>query len=166
MRFIYNKNQSTKSYFYPIQQGTVSTLLIPERFFKQMENRFRNNYKMYGVLRFLLNKYRKFIASGFIPNSSKIKLRIQDKGQNLISIKFRPRNEDWVELGIWANGLGSSRCWLFSYLLELEFSLMGEFLCLPEIIDAHTTLTNSTPKIIWQFTEGKSAFKRTLHFRE
>ncbi|MCB1179196.1 MAG: DUF1564 family protein, partial [Leptospiraceae bacterium] len=150
----------------PIHQGTVSTLLIPEILAIQMEARFNKGYKMHGVLRFLLNKYRKFIASGQIPRSRKFKLKFQEKGQNLISKKFRPGNKDWAELGIWAYGLGCSRCWLFSYLLELELSLMGEFLALPEMIDLHTTLTNSTPKAIWQFTDKNTAFKRVLHFRE
>ncbi|MCB1179415.1 MAG: DUF1564 family protein [Leptospiraceae bacterium] len=166
MKLLYDKNQKAKLEFQQFESKTVSTLLIPQALLIHIENKFGKKYQLDDILSCLISKYKKFIASSQIRPSKSFKLKFQEEGLNLIPKKFRPENKDWMELGIIAYGLGYSRCWLFSYLLELEFSLMGEFLELPELMEALATLSTATPKNIWQLTNKNTAFLRILHFRE
>ena len=126
---------------------TVSTLLIPENLAENLKSilpigstkkgKEFTNFRL--GLKFLLNKYRGFLAIGNLPFAGKPKLTYQREGLNLQEFKFRPDNGDWFELGIIAYGLGVSRCWLFSYLLELELSGLGEFLALKVVRDGLAT---------------------------
>jgi hypothetical protein len=152
---------------------TVSTLLIPESLLEVLYSVLPlNTTKKKKVfldfrlgLKFLLNKYHGLLAVGELPFATKPKLTYQSEGLNLHAFKFRPDNADWFELGILAYGLGVSRCWLFSYLLELERSGLGDFLGLKEVRRVLTTPTISRPRLIHQITGQRRYINRVLHFR-
>ncbi|MCB1176745.1 MAG: DUF1564 family protein [Leptospiraceae bacterium] len=164
MKDTFNRRQFENIEFPEDLRENVSSLLIPDRYLCDLEN-VCGDMELHKYLKYLVGKYRKFIALGYIPHGKNVRIKYQKKGQSLVNVKFRPWDEDWAELGILAYGLGVSRCWLFSYLLELEFSLLGEFLDLPEVIQGLATLTNSSPRNIWQFKEKKKYFNRVLHFK-
>lgn len=152
---------------------TVSTLLIPEDLAKGLESVLPVGVTKRGIefvdfrlgLKLLLNKYRGFLAAGYLPFAGKPKLTYQREGLNLQKFSFRPDNADWFELGILAYGLGVSRCWLFSYLLELELSGLGDFLALKAVKRGLTTPTASRPRLIHQITGRRRFLGRILHFR-
>ena len=116
-------------------------------------------------LKNLLNKYRGLFAMGYLPFSEKAKLKYQDEGLDLQEVKFRPDEEDWAELGIIAYGLGVSRCWLFSYMLELERSYIAELFRNPAIRDVVATATASRPQQIVRISGRRRFLRRILHFR-
>ncbi len=118
---------------------TVSTLLIPEKFFdffkENADELMREEY-----FSILLNRFKELALCGLFPKSEKAKTAHQEEGQSLVKVKFRPKNEDWVELGIIANYPGITRtacpayvawgmCWaLFSWFLLLDFAGWSEIL--------------------------------------
>jgi hypothetical protein len=153
--------------------ASVSTLLVPDSLALKLSSilpvRISKKKKEFVDLRqglkMLLNKYRGFLALGKLPFQYKPKLSYQNEGLNLQVFKFRPDNADWFELGILAYGLGVSRCWLFSFLLELELSGLGEFLALKIAKDGLTTPNHSRPRMIHQITGRRRFISRILHFR-
>jgi hypothetical protein len=152
---------------------TVSTLLIPEILFEQLHSVLPHTTSPKGkktisyntALHYLLNKYKGFLACGNLPFSKKPKLAYQSPNLKLIPAKFRPDSANWFELGVLAYGLGVSRCWLFSYLIELELSGIGEFFSLKLVRDAVATPNASRPRLIHQITGKRHYLNRTLHFR-
>ncbi|MCB1177985.1 MAG: DUF1564 family protein [Leptospiraceae bacterium] len=144
--------------------GTVSTLKIPKSLYTQMARKYGTR-KVRGTLRYLLNRYRGYLAVGYLPWSGKVKTLYQDKGLDLINLKFRPNNEDWTELSIIAFSLGVTKCWLFSHLLKLDFFGIGEFLEKKEFNDVLATPRHSRPKCLVQITGKRRFIHRILHFR-
>lgn len=152
---------------------TNSTLLIPKTLTKDLNSILPVSTTKQGTefinfrlgLKLLLNKYRGFLAIGELPFADKPKLTYQQEGLNLHKFKFRPDNSDWFELGILAYGLGVSRCWLFTYLLELELSGLGDFLALKVVRNGLTTPTVSRPRMIHQIMGKRRFISRILHFR-
>jgi hypothetical protein len=167
-RRVHEQNIDTK-----VCNTTTSTLLVPENLFLHLQRILpvstspsqKNSINFRMGLKFLLNKYRGFLAIGNLPFSSKPKLTFQNDGLNLIPAKFRPDNADWFELGILAYGLGVSRCWLFSYLVELELSGVGEFMALKPVRDVVATPSISRPRLIQQISGKRHFIRRILHFR-
>jgi hypothetical protein len=153
--------------------ASCSTLLIPESLIEKLPSVFpisstKNGKKFLDFrlgLKLLLQKYRGFLAIGNLPFAAKPKLIYQKEGLSLQVFKFRPDNDDWFELGILAYGLGVSRCWLFSYLLELELSGLGDFLALKEAKIGLTTPMISQPRMIQQIIGKRRYISRILHFR-
>jgi hypothetical protein len=152
---------------------SCSTLLIPEFLIEKLPSILpvatakngKNFLDLRLGLKSLLQKYRGFLAIGNLPFAGKPKLTYQKEGLSLQVLKFRPDNDDWFELGILAYGLGVSRCWLFTYLLELELSGLGEFLALKEGKIGLATPTISRPRMIQQITGKQHYINRILHFR-
>ncbi len=109
---------------------TVSTLLIPEslleNFLRKRQKKHKGNTTVY--LRNLLRLYRVLTYSGMIPAPSKIKTEYQDENLNLKRLSFRPDNSDWIELGELALAFGKSRCWIFTFLLELDLNGFSKIL--------------------------------------
>ena len=126
-------------------------------------NKRSYNFKL-GLKR-LLEKYRGFFASGYLPFQGKPKLTYQKEGLELEKFSFRPDDVDWHEPGILAYGCGVSRCWLFAFLLSLELSLVGEFVDLVKTKFGDTTLYHSRPRLIQQIFGKRSYIHRILHFR-
>ncbi len=156
-----------------MSKPTVSTLLIPASIAEKLNSILPVSVNKNGseivqfasALHSLLEKYRGFFAVGNLPFHSKPKLTFQDDNLNLQTFKFRPNHADWFELGIIAYGLGDSRCWLFTYMLELELSGIGEFLALKPVRDVLATPRVSRPRKVLQITGKRRFLNRILHFR-
>ncbi len=152
---------------------TVSTLLIPASIAEKLKFILPISVNKKGIeivqfsvaLNMLLKKYRGLFAVGNLPFTSKPKLTFQDDGLDLQAFKFRPNHADWFELGIIAYGLGVSRCWLFTYMLELELSGLGDFLALEMTKDVLATPNVSRPRLVQQITGKRHYNNRILHFR-
>jgi Protein of unknown function (DUF1564). len=108
------------------ERSTVSTLLIPKHLVDKLDlvlpivldtTTTKKSYNWKAGLKKLLDKYRGFLASGFLPFAEKPKLTYQKEGLELQRFSFRPDEADWFELGILAYGCGVSRCWPFSFLV-------------------------------------------------
>ena len=116
------------SQIFPIQnlnenEPTVSTLLVPAHLINQLNSkRKEHGNRMTGYLRDLLKMYRTITHSGMIPLPKKMKTEFQEEGLDLKRVCFRPQNADWLELGQIALAFGKSRCWLFTFLLEIDIA--------------------------------------------
>ena len=155
-------------------RSSVSTLLIPKHLVEKLElvipfvensKTKKKSYRFKEGLKKLLDKYRGLLARGYLPFQGKPKLTYQEKGLELEKFCFRPEDADWYELGILAYGCGVSRCWLFSFLVELELSLMGEFLDHTKEIFGVTSADVSRPRLIQQIFGKRRYIHRILHFR-
>jgi len=156
------------------ERSSVSTLLIPKHLVEKLDlvipflensKTKKKSYKFKEGLKKLLDKYRGMLARGYLPFQEKPKLTYQENGLELQKFCFRPDDADWYELGILAYGCGVSRCWLFSFLVELELSLIGEFLdCAKEIFGV-TSADVSRPQLIQQIFGKRRFIQRILHFR-
>lgn len=119
-----NKNEFVRKNI-KLEENTVSTLLIPESLkeaFLQKTKKYNGNTSSY--LHSLLRRFRSVTHSGLIPEPEKLKTTYQDRDLNLQKISFKPKNEDWIELGELALVFGKSRCWIFVFLLKLDISNM------------------------------------------
>ena len=119
------------------ERSTVSTLLIPKHLVEKLDlvipivenpKTKKKSYKLKDGLKKLLDKYRGMLARGYLPFQEKPKLTYQEEGLDLQKFCFRPEDADWYELGILAYGCGVSRCWLFSFLVELDRRLESRIL--------------------------------------
>ena len=116
--------QNKKSFHFDrvrLSDKTISTLLVPSHLLpdlKQKTKEHGNSLVIY--LRNLLWMCRTLTHSGMIPPPIKIKSEYQDEGLDLKRVNFRVGNSDWIELGELALAFGKSRCWLFTFLLELD----------------------------------------------
>ncbi|MCB1180288.1 MAG: DUF1564 family protein, partial [Leptospiraceae bacterium] len=88
-------------------RGKVASLLIPEELYLELIQKWGKR-KLQQRLRFLLLKYRKYISLSQIPRKEKSRITYQDKDQNLIRVRIRPVERDWIELGIIAYSHGVS----------------------------------------------------------
>jgi hypothetical protein len=156
------------------ERSTVSTLLIPKHLVEKLElvipfvensKTKKKSYKLKDGLKKLLDKYRGLLARGYLPFQDKPKLTYQEEGLELQKFCFRPDDGDWYELGILAYGCGVSRCWLFSFLVALDLSLLGEFLDRVKEIFGVTSADISRPRLIQQIFGQRRFIHRILHFR-
>ena len=156
------------------ERSTVSTLLIPRHLVEKLDlvipsvensNTKKKLYKFKDGLKKLLDKYRGLLARGYLPFQEKPKLTYQEEGLDLQKFSFRPDDADWYELGILAYGCGVSRCWLFSFLVELDLSLMADFIDIGKAIFGVTSADVSRPRLIQQIFGKRRFIHRILHFR-
>ena len=170
----FNRRHEKKIDLKELKRSTVSTLLIPKHLVEKLDlvipfvensKTKKKSYKFKDGLKKLLNKYRGLLARGYLPLQEKPKLTYQEEGLELQKFCFRPEDADWYELGILAYGCGVSRCWLFSFLVELELSLMGEFLDRAKAILGVTSADISRPRLIQQIFGKRRYIHRILHFR-
>ena len=154
--------------------SSVSTLLIPKHLVEKLElvipfvensKTKKKSYKLKDGLKKLLDKYRGLLARGYLPFQDKPKLTYQEEGLELQKFCFRPDDGDWYELGILAYGCGVSRCWLFSFLVALDLSLLGEFLDRVKEIFGVTSADISRHRLIQQIFGQRRFIHRILHFR-
>jgi hypothetical protein len=170
---LFNRIHTKKINLEKFPKKTVSTLLIPNHLTPKLTQILPHSVSKNGslipnfaqALHLLLRKYKGLFACGELPFQQKPKLSYQSDDLDLKVFKFRPNNADWFELGIIAYGLGVSRCWLFTYMLELELSGIGEFLEIERTKDVVTTPRHSRPRMIHQITGKRHYINRTLHFR-
>lgn len=114
-----------------LEENSVSTLLIPEFLledFRLKTKKYKGNTALY--LHSLLRRFRTVTHSGLIPEPERLKTSYQERDLELQKVSFKPKNEDWIELGELALAFGKSRCWLFVFLLKLD--LMNMWSCLVE----------------------------------
>jgi len=156
------------------EKSTVSTLLIPKHLVEKLDlvipyvensKTSKKSYKFKDGLKKLLDKYRGLLARGYLPFQEKPKLTYQEEGLDLQKFSFRPEEADWYELGILAYGCGVSRCWLFSFLVELDLSLMGKFIDQAKAIFGVTSADISRPRLIQQILGKRRFIHRILYFR-
>ena len=156
------------------EKSTVSTLLIPKHLVEKLElvipyvensKTKKKSYRFKEGLKKLLDKYRGLLARGYLPFQEKPKLTYQEEGLELQKFCFRPDDADWFELGILAYGCGVSRCWLFSFLVELDLSLLADFIDIQKAICGVTSADVSRPRLIHQILGKRRYIHRILHFR-
>jgi hypothetical protein len=116
---------------------TKSTFYVPANLCEFLKYKIRSHGSLIKYFETILTKFRVINYSGMLPNSSRVKTVYQEAGLELVRFDFEPRNEDWIELGSLAMGLGVSRTWLFVFLLELDSTGFGE-IC-SETLSAHGT---------------------------
>lgn len=143
---------------------TVSTLLIPAHLEVALKQKtLSHGNKMSIYLRNLLRMYKMVTHSGLLPKPRKIKTEYQEEGLNLKRVNFRVFNADWIELGELALAFGKSRCWLFTFLLELDLNGFWEVLQESGINDAVPTLQNSLFQVSWFLERTFEDFTRHYH---
>ena len=156
------------------EKSTVSTFLIPKHLVKKLDlvlpyvensKTKKKSYNFKEGLKKLLDKYRGLLARGYLPFQGKPKLTYQEEGLELQKFCFRPDDADWFELGILAYGCGVSRCWLFSFLVALELSLLADFIDMGKAIFGVTSADLSRPRLIQQIFGKRRFINRILHFR-
>ena len=75
------------------EEGTVSTLLIPNHLIKDFvlkKKKDKGNVSFY--LRSLLRRFRSITHTGILPEPRKIKTEYQEMKLKLRKVNFRPRN--------------------------------------------------------------------------
>ena len=115
-----NKNEFVRNNI-NLEDTSVSTLLIPDYMYEQFRlktKKYKGNTAVY--LHSLLRRFRTITYSGMIPEPEKLKTTYQERNLDLRKVSFKPKNEDWVELGELALVYGKSRCWIFVFLLRLD----------------------------------------------
>ncbi len=89
-----------------IERAIVSTLLIPKHLVEKLDlvlpvvidiSTMKKSYNLKVGLKKLLEKYRGFLASGFLPFQQKPKLTYQEEGLELQRFSFRPDDADWFD---------------------------------------------------------------------
>ncbi|EMJ92536.1 PF07600 family protein [Leptospira alstonii serovar Pingchang str. 80-412] len=111
-------NSSFKSGFtsYSVRKsGNLCSFLIPEHLVCSTRLRPKALRK---TLHLLLSHWDETLVRKRFLGKRLAYARYQEKNLNLQKMNFRPFEEDWCKLGILAWGLGISRCFLFSLLLE------------------------------------------------
>jgi hypothetical protein len=115
-----NKNEFLRKKI-NLEEDTVSTLLIPKYMqedFRRKTKKYKGNTSLY--LHSLLRRFRVITHSGMIPEAEKLKTTYQERNLDLQKVSFKPKNQDWIELGELAFIFGKSRCWMFVFLLKLD----------------------------------------------
>ena len=118
---------------------------------------------MTGYLRILLKSYKTFTHSGMLPPPRKIKTEFQDEGLDLKRVSFRPHNADWLELGELALAFGKSRCWLFTFLLELDLLGVWKILSKSGLNNAVPTINKLRLRVSLSLRRVTQDFTRNYH---
>ena len=100
---------------------TQSSLLVPAKYMDEF-NRRTTGFSRRKYLHALLNRYRNVILWGTFEKMERVKKAYQEVGQNLQKKNFTPNNDDWIELGILADWLGTTKTALFTLLLVLDLA--------------------------------------------
>jgi len=149
-----------------LSDKTISTLLIPDHLLDQMKEKTQEHGNSLVVyLHNLLRMYRTLTHSGLIPIPRKVKTEYQDEGLNLHRLNFRPSSADWIELGELALAFGKSRCWMFTFLLELDILGLWEILSESGLSDAVPTKSSLRLRVSWSLRRVLRDFARSYHVR-
>lgn len=130
-KIIYDKNQTTE-----IEEmksvTTSSTLLIPEEYLKELNEKIEDHGSLKNYMSYLLNKYELFLNTKILPESKQLKTEYQANHLNLQRKDFRPNPNDWHLMKLYRVGLNYSISALFIYLLRLDLAglarIVGSFL--------------------------------------
>ena len=105
----------------------------------------------------------KSVSTLLIP--AKIKTEYQNEGLDLKRVSFRPNNADWIELGELALAFGKSRCFVFTFLLELDLSGFWEMLYESGLNDAVPTKNKLLLRVTYSLERIYQDFARSYHVR-
>lgn len=145
---------------------TVSTLLVPAHLVEALKEKKKAHGKSLVIyFRNLLWKYRTLTHSGMLPDPRKIKTEYQDEGLELRRVSFRVPNADWLEIGELALAFGKSRCWVFTFLFELDLSGFWEMLLESGLNDAVPTCIQLLLRVSWTLERVRSTFSREYYVR-
>ena len=145
---------------------TISTVLVPAHLVEDLKQKTREHGNSLVVyLRNLLWMYRTFTHSGMIPPPRKIKTEYQNEGLDLKRVNFRVNNADWIELGELALVFGKSRCWMFTYLLELDILGVWDILSKFGLNIAVPTSTELRLRVSLSLKRVLQHFERAYHVR-
>jgi len=145
---------------------SVSTLLVPAHLIEALKLKKREHGRQMAVyLRNLLKMYRTLTHSGMLPNPRKIKTEYQEEGLDLKRVSFRPNNADWLELGELALAFGKSRCWVFTFLFELDLIGFSEILYESKLTDAVPTVNNLLLEVSYSLERVSQDFARRYYVR-
>ena len=100
-----------------------------------------------------------------IPPPRKIKTEYQNEGLDLKRVNFRVNNADWIELGELALVFGKSRCWMFTYLLELDILGVWDILSKFGLNIAVPTSTKLRLRVSLSLKRVLQHFERAYHVR-
>ncbi len=149
-----------------MEENSVSTLLIPEYMhedFRLKTKKFKGNTALY--LHSLLRRFRTITHSGMIPEPEKLKTTYQERNLDLKKVSFKPRNEDWIELGELALVFGKSRCWMFVFLLKLDLVNMWHSLVEAGLKKIVPMVTNLELRAFQSLDRFSYDFARGYHVR-
>jgi hypothetical protein len=148
------------------KEKSVSTLLVPAHLIEALKAKKKEHGRQMSVyLRNLLKMYRTLTHSGMLPPPRKIKTEYQEEGLNLKRVTFRPSNADWLELGELAIAFGKSRCFVFTFLLELDLFGFWEMLYESGLDDVVPTNNNLLLKVSLSLKRVLHYFARSYHVR-
>ena len=148
------------------KEKSVSTLLVPANLIDALKAKKKEHGRQMSVyLRNLLKMYRTLTHSGMLPHPRKIKTEYQEEGLNLKRVTFRPSNADWLELGELAIAFGKSRCFVFTFLLELDLFGFWEMLYESGLDDVVPTNNNLLLKVSLSLKRVLHYFARSYHVR-
>lgn len=159
------------SNFFPIapdrflSKKSVSTLLVPAHLLPFFKSKSLSLGSINAYFKFLLSQYRIITHSGLIPHPSSIKTQFQKKDLGLIRVSFRVDNDDWIELGELSIAFGKSRCWLFTFLLDLDLLGLWEILSQSDLINEDPTMDRLGLRASWSFRRTDYIYKRSYHVR-
>ena len=123
-KFIFDNRQNTE--IDEIESvETSSTLLIPEEYLLELNEKIEDHGSLKNYVSYLLNKYELFLNTKILPESNQLKTEYQAKNQNLQRKDFRPEPKDWHLLKLYRVGLNYSISALFVYLLRLDLAGLG-----------------------------------------
>jgi hypothetical protein len=100
--------------------ATSSTLLIPEEYFEQLNEKIEDHGSLKSYLEYLLDKYELFLNTKIILESKQLKTEYQVNHQNLKRKDCRPNPKDSHLLKLYRVGLNYSISALFVFLLRLD----------------------------------------------
>ena len=147
-------------------EKTISTLLVPAHLLEGLKQKTSEHGKSVVVyFRNLLWMYRTLTHSGMIPPPRKIKTEYHGEGLDLRRVSFRVGNADWLELGELALAFGKSRCWMFTYLLELDLLGVWEILSKFGLNIAVPTSTKLRLRVSLSLSRVLQDFARSYHVR-
>jgi len=145
---------------------TISTVLVPTHLLEGLKKKTKEHGNSLVVyLRNLLWMYRTITQSGMIPPPRKIKTEYQEEGLDLKRLSFRVNNADWIELGELAIAFGKSRCWMFTFLLELDILGLWEILSESGLDIAVPTQNRFRLRVSLSLMRVLQNFARSYHVR-
>lgn len=160
-----NKNEFVRKNI-NLEENTVSTLLIPEYLnedFRLKTKKYKGNVSVY--LHSLLRRFRTVTHSGMIPEPEKLKTTYQERDLDLKKVSFKPKNQDWIELGELALVFGKSRCWMFVFLLKLDLVNMWRFLVEAGLKKIVPTVSNLELRVFQRLERFSYNFARGYHVK-
>lgn len=145
---------------------TISTLLVPSHLLNELRDKKKEHgNRLTSYFTRLLKMYRTLTHSGLITPPRKIKTEYQEEGLDLKRVSFRVKNSDWLEIGELALAFGKSRCWVFTFLLELDIRNLWDMLVKSGLDNAVPTTKKLGLKVSLRLRRFHQDFTRSYYVR-